>query len=101
MVGDAGQQRPGNSHSIRIAFHDDKAGNDSFFTGPVNQISFGSEQYQWRPDDRAGKADPDGPAVRSTVTAAADTEFSLPKASVTVIRGKIATRSSAPAKRTK
>jgi hypothetical protein len=90
-----------NPHNIRIAFHDDKTSTDSFFAGPVNLISFGSEQYQWRPDDRGGKADPDGPAVRSTVAAAPDTEFTLPKASVTVIRGKIAAKPSAPAKRTK
>jgi precorrin-4 methylase len=90
-----------NSHAIRIAFHDDKADADNFFTGPVSVISFGSEQYQWHPDERGGKADPDGPAVRSTVAAAADTEFTLPKASLTVIRGKIAAKSSAPAKRTR
>jgi hypothetical protein len=90
-----------NPHPISIAFHDDKTDADSFFTGPVNVISFGSEQYQWHPDDRAGKADPDGPAVRSTVTTAADTEFMLPKASVTVLRGKIATKESAPTKRTR
>jgi hypothetical protein len=90
-----------NAHSIRIAFHDDEAGVDSFFTGPVNLISFGSEQYQWHPDDKGGKADPDGPAVRSTVAAAADTEFTLPKASVTVIRGKVGARPVAPAKRTR
>jgi len=90
-----------NSHAIRIAFHDDKADADNFFTGPVSVISFGSEQYQWHPDERGGKADPDGPAVRSTAAAAADTEFTLPKASVTVIRGKIAAKSSAPAKRTR
>ncbi len=81
-----------NSHAIRIAFHDDKADADSFFTGPVSLISFGSEQYQWHPEANGGKADPDGPAVRSTVTAVADTEFILPKASVTVLRGKIAAK---------
>jgi hypothetical protein len=82
-----------NSHAIRIAFHDDKSDADRFFTGPVSLVSFGSEQYQWHPEDTGGKADPDGPAVRSTVTAVADTEFTLPKASVTVLRGKIAARS--------
>jgi hypothetical protein len=65
---------------------------DSFFSGPVNLISFGSEQYHWHPDDNGGKAVPDGPAVRATITAVADTEFILPKASVTVIRGTIAAK---------
>jgi len=90
-----------NSHPVHIAFHDDKTDADSFLTGPVNLISFGSEQYQWHPDDRGGKADPDGPAVRSTVTATADTEFTLPKASITVIRGKLAPKTSAPAKKSR
>jgi hypothetical protein len=90
-----------NAHSIQVIFHDDKAGADSFFTGPVNLISFGSEQYQWHPDDRdrGGQADPDGPAARSTISAVADTKFTLPKASVTVIRGHIAAKSVASPKR--
>ena len=81
-----------NSHAIRIVFHDDKADTDSFFTGPVNLTTFGSEQYEWHPEANGGKADPDGPAARSTVTAVPDTEFTLPKASVTVLRGKIAAK---------
>ncbi len=64
-----------NSHAIRIVFHDDKADTDSFFTGPVSLITFGSEQYEWHPEANGGKADPDGPAARSTVTAVPDTEF--------------------------
>jgi hypothetical protein len=37
-----------------------------------------------------GWADPDGPIVRSTVNAAAETMYELPAASVVVIRGKTA-----------
>lgn len=39
-----------------------------------------------------GVADLDGPPARSTITAASDTVLKLPKASVTIIRGKIAAR---------
>jgi len=78
-----------NSHSVRIVFHDAGAGADSFLSGKVDVVTFGSEQYRWRPDVRGGIADPDGPARRSTVTADSSTLFDLPKASLNVIRGKI------------
>ncbi len=55
-------------------------------------VSFGSEQYVWHSDGPDSHADPAGPAAVSTVQAAADTVFTLPKASVTVLRGKIAAR---------
>ena len=89
-----------NPHSVRIVFDDAKLNAHNSFSGAVNAISFGSEQYQWHPDDKWGKADPDGPAARSTVTAAADTIFTLPKASVTVLRGMVAAPAS-PVKRKK
>jgi hypothetical protein len=79
-----------NAYEVGISFDDagkDKAG---FFGGPISVTSFGREQYQWHASAKGGSADPDGPAVRSTVTASAETKFSLPAASVTVIRGKIA-----------
>jgi hypothetical protein len=79
-----------NAYEVVISFDDagkDKAG---FFGGPISVTSFGREQYQWHASAKGGSADPDGPAVRSTVTASAGTKFSLPAASVTVIRGKIA-----------
>jgi hypothetical protein len=79
-----------NAYEVGISFDDagkDKAG---FFGGPINVTSFGRKQYQWHASAKGGSADPDGPAVRSTVTASAGTKFSLPAASVTVIRGKIA-----------
>ena len=77
-----------NAHTVRIAFHDWSSG-DRFFSGPVSATTFGSEQYQWHPTATSGSADPDGPALRSTITAGADTAFTLPKASVTVLRGTI------------
>jgi hypothetical protein len=53
-------------------------------------VTFGAAQYQWQPTPNGGHADPDGPAARSTVNASAATKFTLPAASVTVLRGKIA-----------
>jgi len=59
-------------------------------------VTFGSEQYKWHTDLKivpvGGSADPDGPPARSTIFAKADTIYRLPKASVTVFRGKLATK---------
>ncbi|HZR28227.1 MAG TPA: discoidin domain-containing protein [Terriglobales bacterium] len=79
-----------NPHPVHIAFHDESANADSYFTGPVTLTTFGSAQYQWHPTAKGGFAEPDGPAAVSTTTALADTLYSLPAASITVVRGKIA-----------
>jgi hypothetical protein len=76
-----------NPHSVKIIFDVKKSNSYDSFTGTVNVITFGSRQYQWHPDDKWGKADPDGPAARSTVTASAETTFALEKSSITVLRG--------------
>ena len=81
-----------NAHSVGIAFDDSKSGKVSHFSGAVAAITFGSAQYQWHPDEKnpiGGRADPDGPALRSTIQAAADTRFDLPASSVVVLRGTI------------
>jgi len=78
-----------NSHPVRIVFHDADANRDSFFSGAVNFITFGSAQYQWRPSVGNGIADPDGPPARSSIDASSATVFQLPQASVTVIHGTI------------
>jgi hypothetical protein len=79
-----------NAHSVRIAFHDASTKTDSAFAGPVDMITFGSEQYQWIAEPNGGSANPDGPPAKSQITATPATSFNLPKASVTVLRGHIA-----------
>ena len=79
-------------HAIRMAFHDSDANKESGFAGPVTMITFGKNQYQWHPARRNGYADPDGPAVSSTIQGGNDVVYALPAASVTVLRGKIAMR---------
>jgi hypothetical protein len=76
-----------NPHSVRIAFHNAEANRESGFLGPVTAVTFGAAQYTWRP--REGRPDPDGPPVRATITAGPNTTYTLPAASVVVLRGKI------------
>ena len=74
-------------HAVRVTF-DDAKGQHSF-TGPVTMVTFGSEQYVWHPKGAESYADPDGPPAARVVSGGADATFILPKASVTVLRGRV------------
>jgi hypothetical protein len=78
-----------NAHSITISFRDGGSGPRPF-GGEVTRITFGKAQYQWHADRKRGHADPDNPPVRSTISADDNTQYELPAASLTVLRGKIA-----------
>jgi hypothetical protein len=78
-----------NAHPVRVVFAGDRSNSLHSFSGPVDVITFGSEQYHWNASSTGGSADPDGPALKTQVNASNNTTFTLPKASVTVLRGKI------------
>jgi hypothetical protein len=80
-----------NSHTVSISFDDAAKATTGFFSGPVTITTFGKGQYQWHPNLNGGTADPDGPAAKSTIKGELGTRFSLPEASVTVIRGTVST----------
>lgn len=75
-----------NPHEVRISF-DDAVGSHKSFAGPISMITFGSEQYMWKSDGPNGHPDPNQPPLTKTL-AGADS-IVLPKASVTVFRGKL------------
>jgi hypothetical protein len=81
-----------NDHVVRCSFADSDKNLNRHFTGTVDRIAFGSAEYQWHPnkDGRGGHAHPDGPASKSTVQGGTDATYQLPKASIVVLRGKIA-----------
>jgi len=76
--------------NVKIVFHDAKL--SRALDGPVSVATFGKEQYQWHPTATGGRADPDGPVAHRTITARKDTSYTLPAASITVIRGKLSSR---------
>ena len=78
------------AHSVRVVFDDAKTGQTVSFTGPVTLVTFGSEQYVWINDGLNSRADPDNPPVASTIRGDTGSVFKLPKASITVLRSKIA-----------
>ena len=78
-----------NPHSVQVVFKDDASRRRTAFRGPVSVITFGSEQYEWKNDGLQSHADPDHPPVGTVVEANPETIFRLPKASITVLRGKV------------
>ena len=80
---------PTNAHEVTIEFAVADAKSPQHFAGQIAETTFGAEQYVWHPDASKSHADPDGPPATSTLTAKPDGKFTLPKASVTVLRGKI------------
>jgi len=77
-----------NPHTVRVAFRDSKTGKTGSFAGAVRMVSFGSEQYVWKSDGPKSYADPDGPPAGASIAAGPASAFTLPKASVTVLRGR-------------
>ena len=74
------------AHDVKIAFQGTAT---QAFSGLVDMITFGKAQYQWHPARRNGYADPDGPAASTKITGSEQTQYTLPAASVTVLRGRV------------
>jgi hypothetical protein len=75
-------------HQVRVVFQDAENNREDTFSGPVTAITFGKAQYQWHPDRKKGHADPDSPPVKSALTGGKNTMYTLPAASLTILRGK-------------
>jgi hypothetical protein len=76
-----------NPHRVRVVFRDDGNRSGKSFAGQITMITFGKKQYAWHPARKKGYADPDGPPETTTVNANEATEYDLPAASLTVLRG--------------
>ncbi len=78
---------PSNAHAVRVVFDGVAAGGQSVPLGtPARLVSFGSDQYAWRSDGPDARPDPDGPWVETAVRGETVT---LPRASVSVLRGRL------------
>jgi hypothetical protein len=78
------------AHTVRVQFDNSKTKQGVSFSGPVTLVTFGSEQYVWIDDGPNSHPDPDHQPVATMLTAGSQTTFTLPKASITVLRGKVA-----------
>jgi Glycosyl hydrolases family 39 len=79
---------PTNAHAVKIDFAGGNSG-ARHLAGRVTMVTFGAAEYVWHPDGMKSRADPDGPPLASTLDASAATAFTLPRASVTVLRGAV------------
>ncbi len=77
------------SHTVKFLFDREK-GPAGTFTGPVEMISFGSDQYVWRSQGMDSHPDPNDPPKTTISQGTPDVSFTLPQASISVIRGKLA-----------
>ncbi len=77
-----------NPHTVRVLFEDSQRKRQTSFAGPVTLVSFGSEQYVWINDGPNSRPDPDHPPVATRFQGPPST-FTLPKASITVLRGRV------------
>jgi hypothetical protein len=75
-----------NAHEVRMNF-DDASGRKTF-AGDISMVTFGSEQYMWKSDGVNGHPEPNEPPVSTTIPANT-AAIKLPKASLTVLRGKV------------
>jgi hypothetical protein len=74
-------------HSLTVDFHNSANNSDHYFHGTVTQVSFGSDNYVWHVNGQNGYANPDGPAVTSFQPGGKGVQYTLPAASITVLRG--------------
>jgi hypothetical protein len=76
-----------NPHSAHVAFAGGSTSKS--FSGPVTVVTFGSDQYIWHSDGPNSHPDPNLPPATITVQGGPHAVFTLPKASINVLRGKI------------
>jgi predicted small lipoprotein YifL len=86
MLVNRDQDRP---HRLRIHFHESTDKQTSYFFGATKVVNFGAEQYTWINEGSNSHADPDDPPTATSIDANSRTTFLLPKASITIVRGKI------------
>lgn len=80
---------PSNAHEVTIEFDDASGAPPRYFVGSVAIVTFGAEQYVWHPEGAKSHADPDGPPASTSINVKGGAGFTLPRASVTVLRGKL------------
>ena len=91
---------------LKIDLHFDSGAAHSAFTGTIHSYTFGKGQYQWHPlpvdpmshpetmeeeviHAAEGHASPNGPIKEETLTATPQTTYTIPAASIVVLRGQI------------
>lgn len=88
---------PNNAHAVSVEFGTGELdsggagakGVAGHFAGAVKVATFGAAEYVWHSAGAKSYAEPDGPAKRKNVELGAGGKIELPRASVTVITGRV------------
>lgn len=80
---------PSNEHEVEIEFAGASGKPPAHFAGRVTMVTFGAEQYVWHSEGPQSHADPDDPPVTKILNVKSGESVRLPKASVTVLRGRV------------
>jgi F5/8 type C domain len=80
---------PSNAHEVNLSFENAGKAVAAGFSGTVKMVTFGAAEYVWHPSGATSHADPDGPPKRGDVDWKDGQKVLLPKASVTVLTGKV------------
>jgi hypothetical protein len=80
---------PSNAHEVKISFEKSGVDTKAQFEGRVKFVTFGAAEYVWHSSEDTSHADPDGPPVRGEVQWKNGQSILLPKASLTVLSGKV------------
>lgn len=78
---------PSNAHEVSVEFG--AGGTPAHYAGTVKLVTFGAAEYLWHSAGAKSYADPDGPAKRKTMELVAGKKITLPRASITVITGRV------------
>jgi hypothetical protein len=80
---------PTNAHELEIVMDKDGQAEPAHFKREIKLVQFGAAEYVWHPSGPTSHADPAGPAKVSSLQWKNGQKVSLPKASITVIRGTL------------
>jgi hypothetical protein len=75
------------TQNVQITFHNSSDGIDRYFNGSISMICFGVDNYNWHIN--GGFANPNNPPKHTVVNGAQGTIYSLPRGSITILRGNI------------
>jgi hypothetical protein len=76
-------------HTVSVELKDSKSQRKGWFSGPVTMVTFGRDQYAWRDLGPDSHPDPHDAPVTKTISGSPQATYTLPKASVTVLRGEV------------
>ncbi len=81
---------PSNAHEVALEFVADGIGSGvARLVGSAKRVTFGPSEYVWHPAGPSSYADPDGPAKTEVQDMSARPKLILPKASMTILTGRV------------